>query len=76
MILSQEGVQQGDPMGPLLFSLTLARVLNRCSSEFTVGYLDDITLGDSVSTLVDQGKDFEKESSSIGIGLSLNHVKS
>jgi len=54
--LSQESVQQGDPMGPLLFTLTLADVLNRCLSEFTVGYLDDIILGDSVSKLVDQVK--------------------
>jgi len=38
------------------------------------GYLDDITFGDSVSKLVGQIQDFEKESSLIG--LSLNHVKS
>ena len=47
-IFSQGGVQQGDPIGPLLFSLTLAEVLNECKSEFTVGNLDGIILGDSL----------------------------
>ena len=36
-ITSEEGLQQGDPLGSLLFGLTLARVLNQCSSEFAVG---------------------------------------
>jgi len=43
-ISSQEGVQQGDPMGSLLFCLTINPMLSDCKAEFRVGYLDDITL--------------------------------
>jgi hypothetical protein len=41
------GVQQGDPLGPLLFSLVLQPLLVRMKSDFaltTVSYLDDVTL--------------------------------
>ena len=44
-VLSQEGVQQGDPLGPLLFCLTLQPLLDLLSSELRIGYLDDISLG-------------------------------
>jgi len=53
-IISQEGVQQGDPLGPLLFSLTVAGVLDKISSEFVAAYLDDITIGDIVENIVQQ----------------------
>jgi len=52
LITSSEGVQQEDPLGTLLFSLTLADVLNECVSEFVVAYLDDVTMGDSVDRLL------------------------
>ena len=44
-LLSAEGVQQGDPLGPLLFCLTLYQLHSRVKSEFCVLYLDDVTLG-------------------------------
>ena len=50
-IISNEGIQQGDPMGPLLFCLTLHPVLSRCSSELRIAYLDDITLGGNLASL-------------------------
>jgi len=43
IILSQEGTQQGDPLGPLLFSNTIHPLLNRLSSNLQLGYLDDLT---------------------------------
>ena len=47
-IWSQRGVRQGDPAGPLLFGLTLQRVLESVvavsPSAPPVSYLDDITL--------------------------------
>ena len=43
-IISQEGIQQGDPLGPLLFSLALNGPLQDLDSEFVSGYLNDVSL--------------------------------
>ena len=48
VIMSSEGVQQGDPLGPLLFCLTIQLLVLKLSSEFKVFYLDDGTLGGSL----------------------------
>ena len=45
IIDSAEGVQQGDPLGPLLFSITVHHLLGSLRSEFKIFYLDDGTLG-------------------------------
>ena len=42
-ISSSEGVQQGDPLGPLLFCLSIHHHCTFLSAEFCVMYLDDIT---------------------------------
>ena len=44
VLLSAEGIQQGDPLGPLLFCLTLHKFLLPLRSSFRVAYLDDVTL--------------------------------
>ena len=41
---SAEGVQQGDPLGPLLFCLTIHPLITHLKSEFRVFYLDDGTI--------------------------------
>ena len=73
VITSAEGVQQGDPLGPLLFCLTLQPVLSSLSSKLRIGYLDYVTLGgpmadveNDVNVVVDSGK---------AIGLTLNSSK-
>ena len=45
IIESAEGVQQGDPLGPLLFSLTIHPILKMLKSELRIFYLDDGTMG-------------------------------
>src|SRR6218665_38696 len=45
LLSSQMGPQQGDPLGPLLFSLPLQPVLHSLESALRVGFLDDLTLG-------------------------------
>jgi hypothetical protein len=45
VILSQEGVQQGDPLGPLIFCLSIHPLLRQLSSHLVVGFMDDITIG-------------------------------
>ena len=51
-ILSEEGVQQGDPLGPLLFCLTLHPLLSQLQSELKIFYLDAGTIGGSSETVL------------------------
>jgi hypothetical protein len=48
---SEEGIQQGDPLGPLLFCLAIQPILRTLSSNFVVGYMDDVTLGGASATV-------------------------
>lgn len=41
------GLQQGDPLGPLLFHLPLKPTLGFLHSQLKMGYLKDSTLGGS-----------------------------
>ena len=68
-----EGVQQGDPLGPLLLCLALDEQLKTVRCEFVSGYLDDVGMGDTVQSLIDQIRCIEAAASSIG--LQLNHAK-
>ena len=42
---SESGVQQGDPLGPLLFCLAIHPILASLRSDLIIGFLDDVTLG-------------------------------
>ena len=62
-ILSAEGIQQGDPLGPKLYCLCIHKLVYALSSEFNIFYLDDGTIGGKVKDLQadlrlieDQGK--------------------
>jgi hypothetical protein len=44
-ILSQEGPQQGDPLGPALFCTAIQPLLLSLASELKAGYMDDLTIG-------------------------------
>ena len=50
---SCEGVQQGDPLGPFLFSLGIQNIINDCKSEFNCWYLDDGSLAGDVKTVLE-----------------------
>ena len=43
-VSSQEEVQQGDLLGPLLFRLSIHPLLLACQSQLKIAYMDDITL--------------------------------
>ena len=53
MITSDEGIQQGDPLGPLEFCLTLHPLLKRLSSELIVAYINDVTIGGDINSVID-----------------------
>jgi hypothetical protein len=72
IIISNEGIQQGDPIGPLLFCLTLQPVLSRCGSELRIAYLDDITLGGSLGSLSVEVDCLQRDASEIGLSLNVS----
>lgn len=72
-IPSAEGVQQGDPLGPLLFSLALNEILQDTKCEFISGYLDDVGLGDLVPDLIGEIRGLASRAELIG--LHLNQAK-
>ena len=43
-IISEEGAQQGDPLGPLMFYLTIHHIVKSRNSIFMIGYIDDVIL--------------------------------
>ena len=71
-IQSSEGVQQEDPLGPLLFCLTLHCHCMQLQSPFSVMYLDDVSLGDPLDDILhDLNVIMEAEK----LGLFLNNSK-
>ena len=71
IIPSQE---QGDPLGPLLFCLTIHPMLQQLRSELKVFYLDDGTLGGCHSEIIQDLHLIEEMGADLD--LQLNHSKS
>ena len=71
--MSQEGTQQGDPLGPLLFCHALHPLLLSLQSKLIIGYLDGNTVGGPKSVVT---KDVEFiDESELNFGLLLNAIK-
>ena len=72
-IISAEGVQKGDPLGPFLFSLAIMDVIKKMKSNLNVWYLDDGTLAGDVDTVLE---DYRQILSALKIhGLEVNPTK-
>ena len=74
VIQSSEGVQQGDPLGPLLFCLSIHNMCSQLKSELRIFYLDDGTLGGTLTDVLQDLQLITKEAHSLG--LQLNYGKS
>jgi len=70
-LFSQEGTQQGDPLGPLLFCNTVQPLLLSLLSELTLGYLDDFTLGGDVATVAQDVSRIADLGSKMGLTLNV-----
>ena len=68
-----EDIQQADPLGPLLFCLTIRLLLHNIQPEFASGCLDDIDIGGEVSVVAADVLHLEQDARALG--LTLNHNK-
>ena len=73
-ILSSEGIQQGDPLGPLLFCLAIDPILKELQSPFKVFYIDDGSICGDAKLVAQDVALFESKAPTLG--LTLNHSKS
>ena len=52
MLDSTEGIQQGDPFGPALFSLAVDPIAKNVYCDFNICYLDDATIAGTEETVL------------------------
>ncbi|KAL0841363.1 hypothetical protein ABMA28_015062 [Loxostege sticticalis] len=52
LIYSSVGCQQGDPLGPAIFSLAIHPIISSLNSKLNVWYLDDGTIAGDASTVL------------------------
>lgn len=69
-ILSQEGIQQGDPLGPLLFCLTVHPALQTVNSPLLIGYMDDVTVGGPATSVANDLVALQTACASLGLELN------
>jgi hypothetical protein len=62
--------QQGDPLGPFLFCLAANTMISKMTSDFNVWYIDDGTLGGSVTQLLQDISTIQVEGPQIGLVLN------
>ena len=73
-IWSRTGIQQGDPLSSLLFSLAINSVSKGITTDINIWYLDDATIGGPVEEVT---KNIQRIKSQLGEkGLQINSRKS
>ena len=71
LILSDEGIQQGDPLRPLFFSLAVHPILQLLESEVTIGFLDDFSCFGDLEVLAQDISRVDQLSKAMGLNLNL-----
>lgn len=70
ILLSQNGAQQGDPCGPLIFSSANQFVIDALVSEFVIFYLDDGTIAGEYEPVLHDFKKVIDECAKIGLQIN------
>lgn len=73
LVLSSMGCQQGDPLGPAIFSLGIHPIISSLDCNFNIWYLDDGTLGGQPDVVLGDLKVLIDRFNAIG--LELNFAK-
>jgi hypothetical protein len=67
---SAERVQQGDPMGPFLFSLPTMDIVKKMKSYLNTWYLDDGTIAGNTQTVLNDYREILKALESHGLAVN------
>ena len=70
-ISSSEGIQQGDPIGPLLFCITIHELVSSLKSDLNVFYLDDGTIGGTLEDITADLRFIEEQGKDLGLQLNV-----
>ena len=69
---SAEGIQQGDPVGPMLFCLTIHELVCNLLSKLKVFFLDDCTIGGNLEDLQTDLQRIEDQGQVLGLELNVD----
>ena len=72
---ASEGVQQGDPLGVLLFCLAIHPLVEPMSSELNIWYCDDGTLGGSPDCVYEDYVRIKELGSEMGLSLNIKKTE-
>ncbi|XP_061706794.1 uncharacterized protein LOC133517478 [Cydia pomonella] len=64
------GCQQGDPLGPVIFSLAIHPIINQLTSNLNFWYLDDGTIGGKKSTVLADLRTLNDRFAEIGLAIN------
>ena len=67
IIKSEQGVQQGDPLGPMFYCMSTQKLIERLKVEYGQWYLDDGSLGGRVEELIVAFQTLKTEAAKIGL---------
>ena len=72
-LVSAESIQQGDPIGPMLFCIAIHELVSSLSSDLNVFYLNDGTIGGNpVSLAADLRRTIEERGRELGLRLNVS----
>jgi len=70
LVMSQRGVQQGDPLGPALFALTIQPIVSSITDELSIWYLDDGTVADKPEKVAETLQFIRDRGKKVGLHLN------
>ena len=73
---SECGVQQGDPLGPMLYSLVTLDMVKQLKSRLKAAYLDDITLAGTLEDVIADITHVVQRGTELGLELNFYQVRS
>ena len=74
-VWSEEGAQQGDPLGPLLFCLSIQPLLESLKSELVIGFMDDVTIGGNHDTVAQDVENVINKGRNFGLSLNVKNAR-